>query len=51
MKKIALHWKILIGMLLGVVIGLIGAQIPGGSEVVQDWNLKIKRRKKGVIVI
>ncbi len=37
MKKIALHWKILIGMLLGVIIGLIGAQIPGGSEAVQNW--------------
>ncbi|MEM7371748.1 MAG: dicarboxylate/amino acid:cation symporter [Bacteroidota bacterium] len=37
MPKLAFHWKILIGMVLGVVIGLIAAQISWGPEVVRDW--------------
>lgn len=37
MKKLALHWKILIGMILGVLIGLVGAQFPTGVELVKDW--------------
>jgi len=37
MKKIALHWKILIGMALGVIVGLLMAMIDGGMGVVQDW--------------
>ncbi len=37
MPKIALHWKILIGMLLGIVIGLIAGQITGGPEFVKNW--------------
>jgi Na+/H+-dicarboxylate symporter len=36
MKKLALHWKILIGMALGVILGL--AAIFGGfGEFIQDW--------------
>ena len=37
MKKLALHWKILIGMLLGVVFGLIMAQFSWGGDFVKDW--------------
>lgn len=37
MKKLALHWKILLGMLLGVILGLIMANFEGGKELVQDW--------------
>ena len=37
MKKLALHWKILLGMLLGVVVGLLMTNFDGGKEMVQDW--------------
>ncbi|RLD73762.1 MAG: dicarboxylate/amino acid:cation symporter, partial [Bacteroidetes bacterium] len=37
MKKLALHWKILLGMVLGVLLGFIAASIDGGKELVQDW--------------
>lgn len=37
MKKLALHWKILIGMVLGVVFGLVMTYINGGAEFVSDW--------------
>ncbi len=37
MKKLALHWKILIGMLLGLVFGFIMLQIEGGAEFVNNW--------------
>ncbi len=37
MKKLALHWKILIGMVLGVLIGFIMSSFEGGKEIVQDW--------------
>ncbi|WP_411029785.1 dicarboxylate/amino acid:cation symporter [Spongiimicrobium sp. 3-5] len=37
MKKIALHWKILLGMFLGVVLGLIMTNFEGGKGLVQDW--------------
>ena len=37
MKKIALHWQILIGMLVGVLVGLLMTQFEGGKEIVQDW--------------
>ncbi|VAV85079.1 Proton/glutamate symporter, partial [hydrothermal vent metagenome] len=37
MKKLALHWKILIGMVLGVVLGFLMASFDGGKEIVQDW--------------
>ena len=36
MKKLALHWKILIGMLLGLVFGFIMLQV-GGKEFTEDW--------------
>jgi len=37
MKKLALHWQILLGMVLGVVAGLIMTNFDGGKEIVQDW--------------
>ena len=37
MKKIALHWKILIGMGFGVLFGLIFSFIPNGSLFISDY--------------
>ena len=37
MKKLALHWKILIGMILGITIGVIFANFEGGKQLIQDW--------------
>jgi Na+/H+-dicarboxylate symporter len=37
MKKLALHWKILIGMVLGVLFGLLMVNFSWGKEAVQDW--------------
>jgi len=37
MKSLALHWKILIGMLLGVVFGFVMLQIQGGEAYVTSW--------------
>jgi len=37
MKKIALHWQILLGMVLGVLVGVLMTNIEGGKELVQDW--------------
>ncbi|MCW5519364.1 dicarboxylate/amino acid:cation symporter [Aureitalea sp. L0-47] len=37
MKKLALHWKILIGMLLGLVFGFIMLQVSWGPGFVEDW--------------
>ena len=37
MKKLALHWKILLGMVLGVAFGFLMVSFSGGKEIVQDW--------------
>ena len=37
MKKLALHWKILIGMALGVVFALIMVNFDFGKEFIKDW--------------
>ena len=37
MKKMALHWKILIGMVLGIIFGLIMTFVSGGAKFVLDW--------------
>ncbi|WP_405604835.1 dicarboxylate/amino acid:cation symporter [Polaribacter sp. Asnod1-A03] len=37
MKKLALHWKILIGMFLGIIFGFIMNSIDGGKGFVTDW--------------
>jgi len=37
MKKMALHWKIMIGMVLGIIFGLIMTALPWGKEFVGNW--------------
>ena len=37
MSKIALHWKILIGMGLGVIFGYIFTLIPDGGKFISDY--------------
>ncbi len=37
MKKLALHWKILIGMVLGIIFGFIMTSVDGGKGFVTDW--------------
>jgi len=37
MKNLALHWKILIGMILGVVCAVILVQFSWGKEFIGDW--------------
>ncbi len=37
MKKMALHWKILIGMVLGILFGLLMTFVSGGATFVLDW--------------
>ena len=37
MKKLALHWKIIIGMILGIIFGFIMNNVEGGKGFVTDW--------------
>lgn len=37
MGKLALHWQILVGMVLGIGLGLISSQFASGSVLVVDW--------------
>jgi len=37
MKKLALHWKILIGMALGVIFGLILSFVDNGDHFISDY--------------
>ena len=37
MKKLALHWKIIIGMVLGIIFGFIMNTVDGGKGFVTDW--------------
>ncbi|NNC35424.1 MAG: dicarboxylate/amino acid:cation symporter [Croceitalea sp.] len=37
MRKLELHWKILIGMVLGIVFGFLMTQIDWGKDFVADW--------------
>lgn len=37
MKNLALHWKILIGMFSGVIVGLGMTQIKGGDTFIYNW--------------
>lgn len=37
MKKLALHWQIILGMVLGILFGLLMTTFDGGKEIVQDW--------------
>nr|WP_299339116.1 dicarboxylate/amino acid:cation symporter [Allomuricauda sp.] len=37
MRKLELHWQILIGMLLGIVFGFVMTQVDWGKGFVSDW--------------
>lgn len=37
MRKLALHWQILIGILLGILAGIMFIQFSSGKEFVLDW--------------
>ncbi|MFI2743601.1 dicarboxylate/amino acid:cation symporter [Zhouia sp. PK063] len=37
MKKLALHWQILLGMAFGVIFALIMTQFAWGPEFISDW--------------
>jgi Na+/H+-dicarboxylate symporter len=37
MKKLALHWRILLGMILGIIFGLLMIQFEWGPGFVVDW--------------
>lgn len=37
MKKLALHWQIILGMVLGLLFGWIMIQFDFGKQFVQDW--------------
>ena len=37
MKKLALHWQIMLGMIAGLIFGLLITKVPGGKEFVGDW--------------
>jgi proton glutamate symport protein len=37
MKKLALHWQIILGMVLGVVFALLMVQFEWGPKIVSDW--------------
>ena len=37
MKNIALHWKIMIGMILGVIFGVAMSYVKHGPDFISDW--------------
>ena len=37
MRKLALHWQILLGMFFGVLFGLLFSQFDWGKQLVIDW--------------
>jgi proton glutamate symport protein len=37
MKKLALHWQILLGMAFGVLFGFLALQFSWGKDLVTDW--------------
>lgn len=37
MKKLALHWKIVIGMVLGILLAIFLIQFSWGAEFIKDW--------------
>lgn len=37
MKKLALHWKIIIGMVLGVIFALVLSNFEWGKDFITDW--------------
>ncbi|MDX1685273.1 MAG: dicarboxylate/amino acid:cation symporter [Saprospiraceae bacterium] len=37
MKKLELHWQILIGMVLGVIFGIVASRTSWGPQFTEDW--------------
>lgn len=37
MRKLALHWQIILGMILGIVAGFIAVQFDSGNQFIIDW--------------
>lgn len=37
MKKLALHWQILIGMAAGIIFGILMSNLDSGSMFIQNW--------------
>lgn len=37
MRKLAFHWQILIGMVLGVLVGIVAAQFETGADFIRNW--------------
>lgn len=37
MKKLALHWQILLGIAFGILAGVIAIQFDGGSSLITNW--------------
>ena len=37
MKKIPLHWSIMLGMVLGVLVGVIFTQFESGPQLISNW--------------
>ena len=37
MKKLALHWQILLGMVVGVIFGLLMSNVGWGKSFMVDW--------------
>ena len=37
MKKLALHWQILLGMVTGVLFAFILIQFAWGKDIIVDW--------------
>ena len=37
MRKLALHWQILLGIVIGIIVGVFFTQFQWGEGFVQDW--------------
>ena len=37
MRKLALHWQIILGMVLGILFGMLAIQFGNGSQLIIDW--------------
>jgi Na+/H+-dicarboxylate symporter len=37
MKRLALHWQILLGIILGALLGILLGQFSWGPEILKDW--------------
>lgn len=37
MKKLELHWQILLGMVAGIAIGVVAVQFAAGPQLIVDW--------------